>query len=125
MAENPEYLRLPNRVVEETYRKEFTESELAAIRAEFTNESFELSLIKAEKKKVTDEFNEELKAKKAIVARLLPIAKNGYEMVTSKVHTHYDDSTGMVDFIDVESGDIVGSRRQRPEERTALFTITD
>ena len=122
MATNPEDLRLPNRRVVETYKKEFTEQELAALRSEFTSESFELSELKAEMKKVVDELKAEIKEKEAIVARLLPIAKHGYEIVTGEVNTHYDDESGIVEYYSIEDGTKVGERKQRMEEKLPLFT---
>lgn len=120
--ETPEYLRLANRTTTETYRKEFTDEELVKLRAEFVAESYELSLVEAEMKQQMDEFKEEIKAKKEVVKRLLPIVRNGYEIVTGDVRPVYNDEEGIVEFYDPNSSDLVGSRKQKAEERLSLFT---
>lgn len=119
---NPEYLRLPNRRVTETYRKEFSENELTKLRAECISESYELTELEANMKEIVDKLKAEIKDKKALVARLLPIAKHGYEVVTEEVNTHYDDELGIVEYFSIEDGTKVGERKQRVEEKLPLFT---
>ena len=114
-------LRLPGRRYNETYRKDFSEDELVQLRAEFVEKSKEAFKMEEEKKEFMDDWKENMKPIKTELDRLLPIASNGYEMVTKEVEYFVNDDLGIVEFVDPETGDIVGDRKLRNEEKLPLI----
>ena len=115
-------LRIPGRVHYETYKKEYTDEELNQIRAEFVTRSAELYRLEEEKKEITDKFKARMKPIKDEVTRLLPICDKGYEIVSSEVTYHVDDEMGIIEFIDPETGDVIGNRKLKKKKKVPLLT---
>jgi hypothetical protein len=114
-------LRIPGRRTHEQYKKEYSESELNEVKSDFVETSAELDKLEEKKKGFMDVWKEETKPLKAEVKRLLPICHKGYEWVSAEVENVVNDDEGTVEFIDIDTGEKVGYRKQVASERIVLF----
>ncbi|CAA0253756.1 hypothetical protein V2605_03600 [Tenacibaculum maritimum] len=99
-----------------TYPKQFTPEELSLKKDELSQQDIQLDNLEGEKKKVTTEFNNDIKELKNERKHTLTCVRTGMEEVTEQVFLLDDQEVGKMGYYN-ESGILVYERPLMPEER--------
>lgn len=109
--------------VEQTdYEKELTEDELIAKREEFVDNSIVVSKLEDELAEKKKEFKNKIEPLKLINRSLQQEVKSKKKQVKGFLYHMADHANGMMETWD-ESGELVSSRRLRPDEKQARLYI--
>jgi len=99
-----------------TYTKPLTEDELADFKDQLAERSIQQAIILDELKNIKDEFKERLKPVARDISNALQAIKFKAVECSGKVYRMADYDDQMIYNVD-EDGNIISSRRMRPEER--------
>lgn len=114
-------LRMAGKLSHEAIKIEYKGESLAQKQSEFVSVSAELADLEEEKKNRMNEFKDRIKPIKVEHSRLLDITRKGYEVVHKEVKCLANDDNGTIEFYDTNSGELIGERRQYPNERPVMF----
>jgi uncharacterized FlaG/YvyC family protein len=121
-VQKADLVRIPGRRYHEQYLKEYSDEEVAEMNAEFVEKSVELNRLETEKKEFNDSIKDQMGPIKESLKRLLPILDTKSEVISQEVEYAVNDNLGIIEFIDPNSGEVVGNRKLRSEERLPLLT---
>lgn len=99
-----------------TYPKQLTEGELTALRENLADNHIEIGKANDELAEAKKEHKDFVKPLQVENKEILKTLKTRYQEVTENVYKLPNHVSGMMEFVN-EKGDIVGSRKLRPEER--------
>jgi hypothetical protein len=111
-----------DKVEQTTYEKELTEDELIAKREQFVDNSIAVSKLEDELNEKKKEFKNKIDPLKLINRSLQYEVKTKKQQVKGTLYHMADHINGMMETWD-ETGELVGSRRLRPDEKQARLYI--
>lgn len=111
-----------DKVEQTTYEKELTEDELIAKREQFVDNSIAVSKLEDELSEKKKEFKSKIDPLKLINRSLQYEVKTKKTEVKGTIYHLADHGTGYMETYD-ETGEMIGSRRLRPDERQGRLYI--
>lgn len=95
----------------------YTDDELNAVNARFTEVAQDLETVENEAKITSDGFKKQIKSLKAVQKEMLENIRSKSEMREVEVESRANYATNMMEYYSVDSGELVDQRRLMPNER--------
>lgn len=113
-----------DKIDQTTYEKELTEEELIAKREQFVDNSIAVSKLEDELAEKKKEFKNKIEPLKLVNRGLQYEVKTGKKEVKGFLYQMADHVNSMMETYD-ETGELVSSRRLRPDEKQVRMQVVD